>query len=125
MKSNRKNKAKISETVTRGSGNVFSDLGFSAEEAAELKTKAELTLQISRRIRALGLTQVRAAERLGVSQPDVSKLLGGRYTGFTIDRLLSMLSALEVDIDIIVRPKPHRRKVNLGVVRVTEAAGAA
>jgi predicted XRE-type DNA-binding protein len=121
----RKVKVKSDATVAQGGKNVFADLGFSAKEAAELTIKAELTLQIYRRIKALGLTQVRAAERLGLSQPDISKLMGGRHTGYSVERLLAILNALEVDIDIIVRPKPHRRKVSFGVVRVTEAAGAA
>lgn len=64
------------ESVSRGSDNVFADLGFPDKEAAALKVKAELTLQIHQRIKQLGLTQVRAAERLGLSQPDASKAHG-------------------------------------------------
>jgi predicted XRE-type DNA-binding protein len=109
--------------VTPGNENVFADLGFAPREASELKIKAELTLQIYQQIKALRLTQVRAAQRLGIGQPDVSKLMSGRYTGFSIDRLLSLLSALEVDVDIVVRPKHHGRKVRPGIVRVLEFAG--
>jgi predicted XRE-type DNA-binding protein len=108
--------------VTKGSDNVFADLGFSSKEAAELKVKADLTLQIHQRIKALGLTQNRAAEQLGLSQPDVSKLMNGRHTGYSVDRLLWLLNALEVDVDIIVRPKLHGRRANPGIVRVLEAA---
>jgi predicted XRE-type DNA-binding protein len=75
------------ETVTHGSGNVLADLGFAAKEAAELKVKADLTLQIHQRIKKLGLTQVRAAERLRLSQPDVSKLMSGRHSGYSIERM--------------------------------------
>lgn len=120
LQSPKKTASKI--PVTQGSDNVFFDLGFSAKEAAELKVKAELTLQILQRIKALGLTQTRAADRLGIGQPDVSKLMNGRHTGYSIDRLLSLLSALQVDVDIIIRPKLHGRKVKPGVVRVLEAA---
>jgi predicted XRE-type DNA-binding protein len=109
------------ETVVLGTENVFADLGFSEKEAAELKVKAELTLQIHQRINALGLTQTRSAERLGLSQPDVSKLMAGRHTGFSVDRLLALLNALEVDIDIVVRPKRSGRHTTRGVVRVLEA----
>jgi predicted XRE-type DNA-binding protein len=111
--------------VSKSSGNVFADIGFSPKQAAELAIKAELTVQIYRQIRALGLTQTSAAARLGISQPDVSKLMRGRHTGYSVERLLALLNALEVDIEIILRPKPHRRNVSLGVVRVTAAAGAA
>jgi predicted XRE-type DNA-binding protein len=63
-------------------------------------------LQIHQRIRKLGLTQVRAAARLGLSQPDVSKLMAGRHSGYSIERILSLLNALDVDVDILVRPNP-------------------
>ena len=78
--------------VTRGTRNVFADLGFSPSEAAELKVKSELTYQIYFQIKELGLTQVKAAQQLGITQPDVSKLMNGRYTGYSVDRLLSLLS---------------------------------
>jgi predicted XRE-type DNA-binding protein len=112
------------DTVTSGSGNVFADLGFPPREAAELKVKADLTLQIHQRIKELGLTQARAADRLGLSQPDVSKLMAGRHSGFSVERMLSLLSALEVDVDIVVRPKTSGRKFRLGTVRVMDAAHA-
>jgi len=60
---------------------------------------------------------------LGLSQPDVSKLMGGRYTGFSVERLLALLNALEVDVDIVLRPRlgsRHRR----GIVRVLDRAKA-
>jgi predicted XRE-type DNA-binding protein len=117
-------KSTVREAITRGSDNVFADLGFPAKDAAELKIKAGLTLQIYQRINELGLTQVRAAQRLGLSQPDVSKLMNGRHSGYSVERLLSLLNALEVDVDIVVRPRHHGRKVRVGVVRVLEVADA-
>jgi len=117
-------KSHESEGITRGSRNVFEDLGFSKSEAADLKVKAGLTLQIHNRIKELGLTQVLAADQLGISQPDVSKLMNGRHTGYSVERLLSLLNALEVDVDIVMRPKHHGRKVQPGVVRVMEATVA-
>jgi predicted XRE-type DNA-binding protein len=92
-------------TVTHGSGNVFTDLGF--EDAEELQLKAVLTYHIYTRMKALGLTQKQACERLGIRQPDVSKLMHCMYTGFSSDRLLAFLVALDLDIDIILRPREH------------------
>jgi predicted XRE-type DNA-binding protein len=91
-----------SQSVTASSGNVFADLGL-PDAAAEL-VKAQLTYHIAKHIKALGLTQTLAAERLGVSQPDISRLMKARATGFSTDRLLAMLSALDSDIDIGLRP---------------------
>lgn len=114
--------AKTAAPITPGSGNVFTDLGFRPQEAAELQVKAELARQIYRRIKSLGLTQTGAAARLGLSQPDVSKLMNGRLTGFSTDRLIALLNALEVDVEIVVRP---RRRHEPGVVRVRESISAA
>jgi predicted XRE-type DNA-binding protein len=121
----KRNKSKGGElAVVRGSGNVFVDLGFSKKEAGELAVKAELTRQICNRIKELGLTQIVAAERLGVSQPDVSKLMNGRYTGYSIDRLISLLNALEMDIDIVLRRRGGDRGHRPGVLRIREVARA-
>jgi predicted XRE-type DNA-binding protein len=113
-------KLDVNARMTRGSGNVFADLGFSPKQAADLKIKADLTVQIFQRLRNLGLTQVQAAQRLGISQPDVSKLMSGRHTGFSVERLLSLLNALDVDIDIVLRPKRPAPKPRPGTVRVME-----
>jgi predicted XRE-type DNA-binding protein len=110
----------LDEAVTVGSGNVFEDMGFGRQEAAELKVKAQLALRIHDRIKELGLTQAKAAGQLGVSQPDVSKLINGRHARFSVQRLMALLNALEVDIDIVVRPKHHGRTIRPGVVRVRE-----
>jgi predicted XRE-type DNA-binding protein len=119
-----KNRVMGRHSVRHGSGNVFADLGFAPEEAAELQVKAELTRQIHKRINALGLTQVKASKRLGISQPDVSKLMNAKFTGYSTDRLIALLSALAVDVDIVVKPRGSTRR-QPGVVRVRQAATAA
>ncbi len=114
-------------SVSPGSENLFEDLGFSRNEAAELKVKAELTWQFCRRIESLHLTQAKAALQLGLAQPDVSKLMNGRHTGFSVDRLLSLLNGLEMDIEIVLRPsvRGSKKKPKVrGTVKVVEAAVA-
>lgn len=93
---------------TIGSGNVFADLGL--PDADELLVKAELVLQISRIIEEHGLTQVQAAEELGIDQPKVSSLLRGHLRGFSVERLTRFLNALGQDVEIVVRPKPHSER---------------
>jgi predicted XRE-type DNA-binding protein len=63
-----------------------------------------------------------AATRLGLKQPDVSKLMQGRFTGFSTDRLLALITALEVDVEIILRPR-NRKPENRGTVRVLAEVG--
>jgi len=105
-------------SVIEGSGNVFADLDL--DDAEALQMKAELTRQIYHRIQALGLPQREAGKRLGLKQPEVAKLLKGRFTDFPTDRLLALLKALEVDVDIVLRPHSEQNG-HRGIVRVVEA----
>ena len=89
------------DAVTVSSGNVFADLGF--DDAPERLAKAQLAVEIKRRIEELGLTQAQAAGRLGVDQPKVSALVRGRLDGFSTDRLLRFLIDLGRGVDIVVR----------------------
>ena len=93
-------------SITRGSGNVFADLGL--PDAANLEIKAGLVSQISRIIEHRGLTQVRAARILGIDQPKVSMLLSGRFEGFSIERILRFFTALDQDVKITIAPKKRR-----------------
>ena len=105
-------KAKLDEiddiAVERGSGNVYADLG--DPEAETQRLKAELVARIDDVIRSGRLTQMQAAELLGLSQPDVSRLLRGRFRDYSLDRLLRLLLALGRDVEIVIRtPSTHRR----------------
>src|SRR5260370_42493150 len=88
--------------VQDGSGNVFADLGLA--DAEDLRFKAELARQICNLIKKLRLTHVQAATRLGLKQPDVSKLVNGRHTGFSPDRFIALLNKLQIDVEIVLRP---------------------
>ena len=90
----------MSETITRGSGNVFQDLGFDHPE--EYQAKADLAVHIIKIIDDRGLTQKEAAALIGAEQPDVSKLKNGQLKGFTLDRLFSFLLRLNRNIEIRV-----------------------
>lgn len=90
------------------SGNVFRDIGI--ENPEEELTKAKLVLEIEQIIKKKKLTQVQAAEVMGINQPKVSALLCRKLDGFSIERLLHFLNTLGQDIDIVVRQKPSTRK---------------
>jgi predicted XRE-type DNA-binding protein len=90
--------------VTRSSGNVFADLGYT--NAEEMLQKSKLVIAISEVMKVKGLNQTKAAEIVGVDQPTLSKLLRGRTRGSTLDRLLGILVLLGQDVEISVRPKP-------------------
>jgi len=89
------------------SGNVFKDLGLPNPE--ERLAKARLASMIYDIISKRGLTQVEAAKILGIRQPKVSALRNGRLSGFSLERLLSLLRKLDRDIEIVVRERPADR----------------
>ncbi len=91
------------------SGNVFADLRLPNPE--ERLVKAELARKISEIIATQKLTQVQAAEILGIDQPKVSLLIRGRLSGFSTDRLISYLNSLGSDVEITIKPKPENRPI--------------
>jgi predicted XRE-type DNA-binding protein len=88
--------------IRRSSGNVFRDLGFSREEAENLKIRSDLMIRLSRLIEARKLTQAQAAALFGVTQPRVSDLVRGKIDRFSIDTLVAMLGHAGVRVQIVV-----------------------
>jgi predicted XRE-type DNA-binding protein len=95
--------------ITRGTTNVFADLGF--PDAEERQTKLRLAFALNQIFETGRLTQARAAEALGINQPKVSALRGYKLDGFSVERLMTFLTALDRDVDIIVKKKPKSRSV--------------
>lgn len=83
------------------SGNVFLDLDFDKIEAEELLIKAKLMAKIVSVIKARKLKQIETAEILGIDQPKVSALVNGRLEGFSIERLIRFLNALDTKVDLV------------------------
>ncbi|MDC7789398.1 helix-turn-helix transcriptional regulator [Rhodoplanes sp. TEM] len=94
-------------TITRGTGNVFADLGF--EDAEERQTKLRLAHAINQVIARKRLTQAAAAEKLGITQPKISALANYRLGGYSVERLMTFLTALDQDVEIVIRTKPRSR----------------
>lgn len=95
----------MSMKIRRSSGNVFRDLGFSPEEAANLRLRSELMIQIRLLIKARGLTQAAAATLFGVTQPRVSNLVRGKIDLFSIDTLVDMLAHAGVRVELRLKPR--------------------
>ena len=90
--------------VTPSSGNVFADLG--RPDADELLLKAQLVWHVSRVITKRALTQLQAAEILGIDQPKVLRLLRGYLSEFSVEQLIRYLVALSFDVEIVLKEKP-------------------
>jgi len=95
------------DAITRGTGNVFADLGYA--DAEERQAKLRLAHAINGVIARRRLTQAAAAEKLGVNQPKVSALANYKLDGFSVERLMTFLTALDQDVEIVIRSKPRSR----------------
>ena len=108
----------MSSKITKSSGNVYADIGFKNPDEHALK--AELVRQIAAVMKDQELTQTAAATRLGIEQPDVSKLLKGHFRQFSVERLMRFLVALGQDVEIVVRPvSAARAKAKAAQLTVT------
>jgi len=94
--------------ITRGSGDVFRDLGFSPAAARNLRLRSDLMTALRKFIEQEGLTQADAAKRLKVSQPRISDLKRGKISQFSLDTLVNMLTDAGMDVALkIKQPTRH------------------
>ena len=91
-------------------GDVLLDLGLSPEEAASLRARGELLVQIQEAVKSRKLKQRELAKILGAHQPDVSNLLGGRVTKFSLDRLVEFASRLGMKVQVMIEMPSAPRK---------------
>lgn len=97
------------DTITRGTENVFADLGYA--DADPRQTKLRLANAINGVVGRRRLTQAAAAAKLHVNQKKVSALANYKLDGFAVERLMTFLTALDQDIEIVIKNKPHSRSV--------------
>ena len=96
------------DEVTHGTGNVFADLGYA--DSTERQARLRLALALNRVLDQRTLTQAEAAKLLGVSQPKVSALRNYKLAGFSVERLMTFLTALDRDVRIVICQKPRSRR---------------
>jgi len=88
---------------TRGSDNIFADLGFPPGEAENLKMRSDLMIGIEIFYRRSGLTQAQAAKRLGITQPRLNALLKSRIDQFSLDALVNIASRAGLNVRLVIR----------------------
>jgi predicted XRE-type DNA-binding protein len=90
----------MTETVINSSGNVFIDLGYSPEEAAILQMRSDLMVDLRKWIKTKRLTQIKAAEILGVSQSRVSDLIRGKWERFSLEMLITLATRVGMHVSL-------------------------
>lgn len=85
---------------TQRYASVWDALADSAEEAANLKVRAELMRKIATLVQDSGWTQAVAAKQCGITQPRINDLLRGRISRFSLDALVNIASALGQQVHV-------------------------
>lgn len=98
----------MASKIRRSTGNVFTDLGFPPEEAANLVVRADLMIAITKIIQTRKLAQSEAAALFKVSQPRVSDLVRGKIERFSVDGLIAMLGNAGVGVRLTTRRNKHK-----------------
>lgn len=94
--------------IEKGSANVYADLGIA--NAKEMLVKAQLAAKIGSILKARHLTQVQAAEILGLPQPKVSEMLRGKFRGISESKMIDCLARLGRDVQIVIKTAPRSRR---------------
>ncbi len=87
---------------------MFADLGL--RDAGEKQTRVRLAVAINRIIESRNLPQTEAARLLGINQPKISALVNYRLEGFSVERLMNFLNALDRDVEIVIKKRPRSKR---------------
>jgi predicted XRE-type DNA-binding protein len=89
--------------ITRGSGNIFADIGFDKDEAENLKLRAELMMRIEDCCQESGAPQAVIAEVLGLTTPRLNALLKGKIGLFSLDALVNIATRAGLSVRLLVK----------------------
>ena len=98
--------------VEVGGANIFADLGLPDADTHFLK--AQIVSEIYRLTNERKLTQTEAGKRMGISQPEVSRMFKGNFREYSIERLMGFLVSFDRDVEIVV--KPHKKTGKAGKI---------
>ncbi|MGH9894336.1 MAG: helix-turn-helix domain-containing protein, partial [bacterium] len=72
---------------------VWDAIADTPQQAANLRTRAELMQKIDAIVKQSGWTQTEAASRCGMTQPRMNDVLRGRVSRFSLDALVNVATA--------------------------------
>lgn len=83
---------------------VWDALADTPEEAANMKLRSELMIEIRNIVEASGESRKDLADRAGITAPRLSDLMGGRIQKFSLDALVNISTALGTKVTIELEP---------------------
>ena len=93
--------------VTRGSGNVYRDLGHANADVKQLK--ALLAAEILKTLDREQLSVRQAQVRTGIAAADFSRIRNADLGRFTLDRLMSIINRLGSRVEVKLKVRPAGR----------------
>ena len=106
--------------IHESSGNVFADLGLPDPEKHMIK--AQLVDAIIDAMDRFKLTQAQAAEQMGLTQPKVSEMIRGHFSGISERKLMDCLNRLGYDIEIRLKA-PRKSSTAAGMFSGIQRSG--
>jgi predicted XRE-type DNA-binding protein len=116
-------KVASSRRVIRGTKNVFADLGFPDADVRQVKLR--LAYCVTESLDNRKLSDAAAAKALGVSLATVRSIRSYKLRAFSIQHLMSLVTAVGHDIEIVVRRTSRSRKAGRLHVAGAEAESTA
>lgn len=110
--------------ITKGSSNIFEDLGFDVQESQHLLLRSQTMIALVHWYNASGLTQAAAARTLGVTQPRFNQLLKGKIEIFSLDALVNMATKAGMRVGLNIRPVPSVRVRNTAITKKSSRSRA-
>ncbi len=112
-------------TITKGSCNIFEDLGFDIHQSQNLLLRSQTMIALAHWYEASGFTQAEAAKILGVTQPRFNQLLKGRIDLFSLDALVNMATHAGMRVGLNIRPVTSVRVRNTSATKKSSRSSSA
>ena len=82
------------EQIIESCGNVFTDLGFSAEDAEIYTLRSDLMNQLEIVLLQRGWAVEEVAQRLNIGVKRANELLSGKWQNFSLDMLITLAARI-------------------------------
>ena len=70
------------------------------QQAASMKARSALMIELQEYIKTSGMTQKQAADQFGVTQPRISDLVRGKIELFSLESLVDMATAAGMKVEL-------------------------
>ena len=95
----------------QGFASVWDAIEDTPQQAASMRARSALMMELESIIKQRGMTQAEAAALFGVTQPRVSDLMRGKINLFSLDCLIDMATVAGLEPHVTIKkPKATRKR---------------